>query len=175
MSTSFLTILLVSTSKSNLLPQFQGIWLTLLGSHVPLLDQPLWLVKWDTVMARSGTYALLHGQEDGILWLTAMMNHMTDSRRSVSPKEVARAPAGHVIPGMPESCFSPIHSFPLRSTHYKRQRQIKSQLYYYYYFGRRCMACGILVSQPGIEPMPPAVETWSLDHWTTREDQLHYY
>ena len=23
--------------------------------------------------------------------------------------------------------------------------------------------------QPGIEPMPPAVEAWSLNHWITRE------
>ena len=31
------------------------------------------------------------------------------------------------------------------------------------------MACGILVPQPGIESMPPAVEAQSLNHWTTRE------
>ena len=31
------------------------------------------------------------------------------------------------------------------------------------------VACGILVHQPGIELMPPALEAWSLDHWTTRE------
>ena len=30
------------------------------------------------------------------------------------------------------------------------------------------MACGILVPQPGIEPMPPALEVQSLNHWTTR-------
>ena len=31
------------------------------------------------------------------------------------------------------------------------------------------MACGILAPRPGIEPMPPAVEAWSLNHWTNRE------
>ena len=31
------------------------------------------------------------------------------------------------------------------------------------------MACGILIPWPEIEPMPPAVEVWSLDHWTTKE------
>ena len=31
------------------------------------------------------------------------------------------------------------------------------------------MACGILVPQPGIESGPPAVEVWSLNHWTARE------
>ena len=30
-------------------------------------------------------------------------------------------------------------------------------------------ACTILVPQPGIEPVSPAVEVWSLNHWTTRE------
>ena len=29
------------------------------------------------------------------------------------------------------------------------------------------MACGILVPQPGIEPGAPALEAWSLNHWTT--------
>ena len=28
---------------------------------------------------------------------------------------------------------------------------------------------GILVPQPGIKPMPPAVEVWSPNHWTARE------
>ena len=31
------------------------------------------------------------------------------------------------------------------------------------------MACGILVPRPGMEAVPPAVEAWSLNHWTTRE------
>ena len=32
-----------------------------------------------------------------------------------------------------------------------------------------CTACGILVPQTGIEPRTPAMETWSLNHWTARE------
>ena len=31
------------------------------------------------------------------------------------------------------------------------------------------MACGILVSPPGTEPLSPALEVWSLNHWTARE------
>ena len=31
------------------------------------------------------------------------------------------------------------------------------------------MACGILVSPPGIKHMPLALEAWSPNHWTTRE------
>ena len=29
--------------------------------------------------------------------------------------------------------------------------------------------CGSLVSWPGVEPAPHALEAWSLNHWTTRE------
>ena len=29
--------------------------------------------------------------------------------------------------------------------------------------------CGISVSRPEIEPVPPALGAWSLNHWTTRE------
>ena len=31
------------------------------------------------------------------------------------------------------------------------------------------MARRILIPQLGIEPTPPAMETWSLNHWTARE------
>ena len=34
----------------------------------------------------------------------------------------------------------------------------------------RCAACGILVPQPGIEPVPPAGEAQSY-HWTARQFQ----
>ena len=38
------------------------------------------------------------------------------------------------------------------------------------FFFRPCqVACGTLVPLPGIEPVPPAVEAQSLNHWTTRE------
>ena len=39
----------------------------------------------------------------------------------------------------------------------------------------RCAACGTLVPQPGVKPVPPAVEAWSLNHWTTREVPEHYF
>ena len=35
-------------------------------------------------------------------------------------------------------------------------------------------ACGILLPQPGVEPVPPAVEAQSLNHWTAREVQKLY-
>ena len=38
---------------------------------------------------------------------------------------------------------------------------------FYLFFGHA--AFGILVPRPGIEPVPPALEAWSLNHWTARE------
>ena len=38
-----------------------------------------------------------------------------------------------------------------------------------FFFLPHCTACRILVPRPGIEPVPSAVEAWSLNHWTTRE------
>ena len=40
------------------------------------------------------------------------------------------------------------------------------------FFWPHSRACGILTPQPGIEPMRPAVEVWSLNHWTAREIPL---
>ena len=39
------------------------------------------------------------------------------------------------------------------------------------------LSCGIwdLVSRPGIEPRPPALGTWSLSHWATREVPLRSF
>ena len=37
------------------------------------------------------------------------------------------------------------------------------------FFWPHYMACGILISLPGIEPVPLAFEGWSLNHWTTKE------
>ena len=40
---------------------------------------------------------------------------------------------------------------------------------FFFFFWPCCMACGILVPWPRIEPEPPAVEVQSPNHWTTRE------
>ena len=42
-------------------------------------------------------------------------------------------------------------------------------IFNFFIFWLHCMACGILVPWPGINPVPPAVESWSPNHWTTRE------
>ena len=42
--------------------------------------------------------------------------------------------------------------------------------------GLNCpLACGILVPRPDIEPMSPALEAWTLNHWTTREVTMVYF
>ena len=38
-----------------------------------------------------------------------------------------------------------------------------------FFFWPCCAACGIFIPWPGIEPMPPAVATQSLNHWTARK------
>ena len=42
------------------------------------------------------------------------------------------------------------------------------------WFWTHRMACRILVPEPGIEPMPPAMEVWSPNHRTTREFPCDY-
>ena len=41
-------------------------------------------------------------------------------------------------------------------------------IYLFIYWPRR-VACGILVPQPVIEPVPPVVEVQSLNYWAARE------
>ena len=40
---------------------------------------------------------------------------------------------------------------------------------FFLHFGRAPWHMGILVPRPGVEPLPPAVEAQSLNHWTARE------
>ena len=53
----------------------------------------------------------------------------------------------------------------------------KSCLLFFFFFWPRRAACGILVPRPGIEPMPPALRAWSLNHWTASEvpSQLFFF
>ena len=38
-----------------------------------------------------------------------------------------------------------------------------------FFFWLQPVACGILVLQPRMKPVSPALKAWSLKHWTTRE------
>ena len=44
---------------------------------------------------------------------------------------------------------------------------VSVSLFFFFFFGH--MACRVLIPQPGIEPVSPVVEVWSLNHWTARE------
>ena len=51
----------------------------------------------------------------------------------------------------------------------------KSSFFIIYLFSSR-MACGILVTWPGIKPVPLASEAWNLNHWSAREvPSLSFY
>ena len=45
-------------------------------------------------------------------------------------------------------------------------------LFFFLIFWLPCMACGILVPQPGMELSAPALEAQSLNHWTAGEVRL---
>ena len=53
-----------------------------------------------------------------------------------------------------------------------RSIQCQSLCFFFFLliFWQCCAACGILVPQPGMEPMPPAVEAQSRSCWTPRRD-----
>ena len=62
-------------------------------------------------------------------------------------------------------------NIPLCSPFFKRAPLFIFNMftYLFYIFWPHCTVCGILVPQPGIKPTPPALEAWSLIHWTTRK------
>ena len=45
----------------------------------------------------------------------------------------------------------------------------------FFSFWPRCVACGILIPQPGIKPAPSAVNAWSPNHSTTREFPKYFF
>ena len=49
---------------------------------------------------------------------------------------------------------------------------LPTYIFFFFFFCPHCEAYGILVPQPEIEPAPPAVEVWSLNHCTSREVPL---
>ena len=53
----------------------------------------------------------------------------------------------------------------------QKKKTAESSLLFFviYLFLLCCMACGILVPWPGIKPMPPTMEMWTLNFWIPRE------
>ena len=52
---------------------------------------------------------------------------------------------------------------------FKRSSKFSFNLTYFFSFWPCCSACRISVPQPGIKPVPPAMEAQSLNHWTAGE------
>ena len=42
-------------------------------------------------------------------------------------------------------------------------------IFFFFFLVTPLEACGILLPWPRIKPAPPALEAWSLNHWTTKE------
>ena len=67
--------------------------------------------------------------------------------------------------------ISPVSQWPKSRSKYFREVRWQAWLFllnlFFFWWGS--MTFRILVSQPGIEPVSPAVEAWSLNHWITRE------
>ena len=49
------------------------------------------------------------------------------------------------------------------------------RVFFFFFFWSHCTTCGILVPQPEIKPVPPAVEVWSPNHWTVREVPPYHF
>ena len=60
------------------------------------------------------------------------------------------------------------------STEYVLKLPDFSSVHFYFLFWSCHMACGILVPWPGIEPVFPAREVWSLNNWTARSLIFHF-
>ena len=48
-------------------------------------------------------------------------------------------------------------------------------VFVFFFFLLHCAVCGLLVPQPGIKPMPPAVEAQFPNHWTSREVPRYFF
>ena len=68
----------------------------------------------------------------------------------------------------PPRCHT-VHRWPTISWSQGGSPTLSVRTFLFLFFWLHHVACGILVPQPGIEPMPPALEEWSLNHWTAQE------
>ena len=69
-------------------------------------------------------------------------------------------------------CFHDFQNFneSMNQMHSFQLAPYCSFIYYPHFYGGPCHAAhGVSVPQPGIEPVLPALEVWSLSHWNTRE------
>ena len=75
------------------------------------------------------------------------------------------------------SPLRPLVGIKATSLSYKKRiehMKLNTTLFLFFLFGC-AQACGILVSQPRIEPMSPALEARSSNHQTAREFPIQHY
>ena len=73
-------------------------------------------------------------------------------------------------PGMGRGQWEAFHMGDSQSpvADFQPLRHIESAMHSFFFFFSPCSkACGILVSRSGLKPAPAALESWSLNHWTT--------
>ena len=99
---------------------------------------------------------------------------------------MSRAPAGRPV-GLPNWGTSYLANFlsnyPIDFLSFLTPSLLTPFLHFFYHFPPPFLLLfsfflffffvGSLVPRPEIEPKPPAVEAWSLNHWTTGEVPLH--
>ena len=67
-------------------------------------------------------------------------------------------------------CLNKVSSWLFSTVKFEKYLIHQSALSSLFFFFQLChLACRILVPWSGIESVPPEVEAWSLNHWTTKE------
>ena len=131
---------------------------------------------------------MLHKQKQSILGKCPTTQQGWHSRNSTATTACHSTPITHQkLPQLPWKINASAQglaktanqSYPPQANQSHPPQVLKSQwgpwewrghsIYLFLIFWSCCMACGILVPWPRIEPVPLAVEARSLNHWTTRE------
>ena len=63
-----------------------------------------------------------------------------------------------------QNCNTELYIF----IYYEHSAFLPFSCHFFFFFLSCCMACELIVPQPGIEPIS-AVEVWNSNHWTARE------
>ena len=174
-------------------PEQSGWWAELPGYRKPLWGggEGLWRKRqesfpgdkpllWGARHMPASPYVLLH-----FLWpLPSLLSRLTtfpvgqDSLPWFS-KSVPRLPGGAQWKPAETSCLLAEDRAEQGRRTEKQQKRPRCKMtlwgFYWFFWGEgwyfwpHYVACGILVPEPGIEPVPPTVKVWIVDHWATRQ------
>ena len=81
-----------------------------------------------------------------------------------------------ISPSLPKSCFLFLKYgfFQAKLTVFSICFLLEELPSFFLSFFFWSAAYGILVPRPGVEPTHPALQVWSLNHWTAREVQAQF-